>query len=97
MADNFPKYDSQAIRSAFPEALQMHFDDELDDEGQVIGTMLTVADGKGPDVRIPLGTDLPPDTDALVQRMRDHYRGAFDLDALEETADAFAGFADDEP
>ncbi len=94
--DDYPPYDYRAIAQAFPQALQMHFDDEFDEGGKLVNISLTIMDGKGPDVVIALGKAVPDSTEKLIKAIHDHYRKAFNLDAMREAEDAFAGFRDDE-
>jgi len=95
--EDFPKYDVQALMKAFPEILEIEFDEAVDDDtGESKGMDLILYDGKGADVRIPIGKVPPASTDKLIELMRSHYRSQFNLSNIEETAAVFQGFDDDD-
>lgn len=90
-----PAYDVKALQHAFPHVVQLDFDDERDpDTGETRGIYALIRDGEGPDVRVALGVQLPPDTTTLIELIHAHFRGELDLANMKATEDAFAGLDD---
>lgn len=83
-----PDYDPAEVRKAFPDLLEIGFDEVPSDQWYAV-----LEDGKtGEATRVPLGSAPPPDSDALIEVIHAFFRGALDQDNMDETARALASF-----
>ncbi len=88
--NSIPDYDAEQVKRELPNVLEMQFDEDGD------GCFAIVRDGLNTDeVRVPLGEDPPETTDALIECIHAHYRGALNTDALDETAALFDAMDED--
>lgn len=86
-----PDYSAAEVQTAFPDILQINFDEDVDDEGNSHGFYAVLLDGRGPDQKVKLGEAPPATTKALIEVIRAYYREQFNVDALEAGRAAFEG------
>ncbi len=96
--NSIPDYDKEMVMRAFPNALELKFDEDSDGCFVIIHDGFQVAgngDADTRDVRIPLGKNPPKNTDALIKCIHAYYRGSLNTDALNKTAALFDAMDED--
>lgn len=86
-----PSYSAAEVQAAFPDLLQINFDEDVDDAGNSHGFYAVLLDGRGPDQKIELGTNPPATTPELIEVIRAYYSKQFNVDALEKGREMFEG------
>lgn len=79
-----PKYDLEVFQREFPDMIQFALD--MDDQGDFT---MTIYDGNKQEMTIELGREPPPTTEAMVNRVRSHFRSLIDKSGLDELNDMF--------
>jgi len=96
-----PNYDIAKIQASFPNILMIVIEEDINDvTKKSCGFYMLFHDGADdtPEqgVRIELGAVLPKTAEELIEKIKVHFRSLIKMDKLQQAADAFAGFEDDE-
>jgi len=81
--DQRPDYDPEKIAAAFPDVGRMDFSEK--DDGVIVAKLV---DREMNITEVDIGTELPPDTDALIECISSYMNATVDSSLLDEAADA---------
>lgn len=85
-----PAYDVVEFQQAFPDILQVDFEEALEN-GVSTGFVALIHDGRSEPQRVDIGKVLPTNTQGLVEVFRAYFKGIYNIEQLESARDVFEG------